>query len=77
MSEKLSDQEWSLPVLDSDVSISSETPGIGSTGAWASYAIGAVTKNLLKGDSNKKFPFIEEAEHPVHLSALSEEPSVD
>ena len=77
MSEKLTDQEWSLPVLDSEVSISSETPGIGSTGAWASYAIGAVTKNLLKGDSNKKFPFIEEVEHPVHLSSLSDEPSAD
>jgi len=77
MAEKLPKIEWTVPVLDSEIPVSTENAGIGSTGAWASYAIGAVTKNLLKDQENKKFPFIEETEHPAHLTRESSEDSED
>ena len=72
MSEKLPETEWTLPVVDSDISMKPTNPDFLTTGAWTVYAIGAVTKNLLKTETNKKFPFIEESDHPAHLGLLSD-----
>ena len=69
------DQEWTLPVVDSDIPVSTEQAGIGSTGAWASYAIGVVTKNLLKEQADSNFPRIGEGVHPAHLTLKSDDNS--
>jgi len=73
MTEKKTDLEWTLPVVDLQNPSSAEHPGIANTGAWASYAIGVVTKNLLKDEAKKKFPLIDEDEHPAHLTLKSSE----
>ncbi|MBT8142574.1 MAG: hypothetical protein HKN88_07355 [Gammaproteobacteria bacterium] len=77
MAHNKPEQEWTLPVIDSEIPVASEAPGIGSTGAWASYAIGAVTKNLMKQDNKKPFPFIDEDEHPAHLTLESSNNKAD
>ena len=75
MDDQKNNQEWTLPVVDSNIPVSTEQAGIGATGAWASYAIGVVTKNFNKQHSDKNFPLIEAGEHPAHLTLMSTDDS--